>query len=115
MKKILVIEDNKQYRNLLKIALEGEGYEVETAENGKIGLEKVGIGEADLILLDLLMPGMDGITFYNSLTNRLKKHIPIIVLTNVTDADGYGPNIKSVLIKANVSIDEVLVEVKKYI
>jgi CheY-like chemotaxis protein len=61
------------------------------------------------------MPGMDGISFYHLLVNKLNKNIPIIILTNVSDANAYDPNIKNVLIKSNVSLKDVLAEVKKYI
>ncbi|MBI3342012.1 response regulator [Candidatus Curtissbacteria bacterium] len=114
-KQILVVEDNRQYQDILKIALEDAKYSVTLAGEGKSALEKLKERDFDLILLDLLMPGMDGVSFYNNLTNKLKSRIPIIVLTNVTDAAAYGPNIKNVMIKANVSIDDVIGEVKKVI
>lgn len=117
MKTILVVEDSKQYRNLLKTALTAAQYEVVTAEEGKEALTIIQKEDSkiDLILLDLLMPGVDGISFYHTLVNKLQKNIPIIILTNVADANAYGPSIKNVLIKSNVSIDEVLAEVRKYI
>lgn len=115
MKKILVIEDNKSYQDLLKKALELEKWEVITAENGKIALEIVGKEKIDLIILDILMPEMDGITFYYQLKKILKKHIPIIVLTNVSDTAAYGRDIKDVLIKSDVSLDEVVNKVKSFL
>ena len=58
--KILIIDDEPDIRILLKYALEKEGYLVDVAEDGVQGLEKAGLNVPDLILLDVMMPGMDG-------------------------------------------------------
>lgn len=112
MKKILVIEDNVSYQNLLKKSLELANFDVIIAGNGKIALDLLTREKIDLIILDLIMPEMDGISFYYQLKNTLKKRIPIIVLTNVAETAAYGSDIKDVLIKSNVSIDEVVNKVK---
>ena len=115
MKTILVVEDDRQYRKILEQELTAQKYTVHTAENGKVALEYVRKQTPDLILLDLLMPEMDGITFYYQLQKVLKKDIPIIVLTNVSDAVGYNKSIKEVMIKSNVSLEEVVAAVKKHL
>lgn len=115
MKTILVVEDDKEYRTILQEELTSQGFHVLTAENGRIALEIVQKEPIDLILLDLLMPEMDGKSFYFQLKNKLKKKIPIIVLTNVSDITAYSENIKAVLIKANVSLSEVVKTVREYI
>lgn len=115
MKKILIVEDDKKYQKLLHDAFLEEKYTVFVANNGEEGLEQVKAQNIDLILLDILMPKMDGITFYNNLKNVLKKHIPVIVLTNVSSTTGYDENVKDVLIKANVSLEDVVKKVKQYI
>lgn len=112
MKTILIVEDNKKYRDLLEEALLDEKLNVITAENGKEALAHVEKEKIDLVLLDILMPEMDGIDFYYQLKNKLKKHISIIVLTNLTDTTAYDGDIKEVLIKSNVSLDEVIAKVK---
>lgn len=112
MKKVLVVEDNKHYRELLTEAFEEAKIPYATAEDGRMAL---GVLEKDqdihLILLDLLMSGVDGIDFYHLLEEK-KKHIPIIVLTNLSDTAALGRDIKEVLIKSNVSLDEVVAKVK---
>ncbi|HSW88840.1 MAG TPA: response regulator [Candidatus Saccharimonadales bacterium] len=113
MKTILIVEDNKQYRELLHDALKKEGYAVLTAENGNVALDVVREKSLDLILLDLLMPELDGVSFYVKLQNVLKKHIPIIVLTNLTDTTAYGVDIKDVIIKANTSLQDVVKKIKE--
>jgi two-component system nitrogen regulation response regulator NtrX len=61
MSKILVIDDEKSIRNVLKDVLEYEKYQVDTAENGKKGLEKIKNEPPDLVLCDIKMPEMDGV------------------------------------------------------
>ena len=113
MKTILIVEDDKKYQKILQQTLIQEGYAVIVAENGKEGLESVRQDQINLILLDLLMPEVDGVTFYYKLKNILKKHIPIIVLTNISDTAAYGKDIKDIMIKANVSLEEVVKRVKE--
>lgn len=84
--KIYVVDDEKNIRNILMIFLKEEGYEVETFENGNDMLNKFLVSPADLIILDIMMPGMDGY----SVCKEVRKHsdTPIILLTaRDTDAD----------------------------
>ncbi len=77
--RILVVDDEERIRRLLKMYLEREEYEVEDAENGEIALQMALENNYDLILLDLMMPGMDGIEVCQEL--RKTKATPIIMLT----------------------------------
>ncbi|OIJ14865.1 DNA-binding response regulator [Anaerobacillus alkalilacustris] len=77
--KILVVDDEERIRRLLKMYLERENYDVEDAENGEIALQMAVENEYDLILLDIMMPGMDGIEVCQEL--RKSKATPIIMLT----------------------------------
>ncbi|MFN7252132.1 MAG: response regulator transcription factor [Anaerobacillus sp.] len=77
--KILVVDDEERIRRLLKMYLERENYEVEDAENGEIALQMAVDNNYDLILLDIMMPGMDGIEVCQEL--RKSKATPIIMLT----------------------------------
>ena len=61
MAKILIVDDEEDIRTLLQYNLEKEGFAVETAENGEIALKKAAKFKPDLMLLDVMMPGMDGI------------------------------------------------------
>ena len=63
MAKILIIDDERAIRNTLKEILETEGYEVDVAETGEVGLTKVGKTDYDLVFSDVKMPGLDGIEF----------------------------------------------------
>ncbi|WP_409298008.1 response regulator transcription factor [Peribacillus sp. SCS-26] len=77
--KILVVDDEERIRRLLKMYLEREGYVIEEAENGNQALEKALENDYDLILLDIMMPGKDGVEVCREL--REKKSTPIIMLT----------------------------------
>jgi two-component system alkaline phosphatase synthesis response regulator PhoP len=61
MSKILIVDDEEDIRELLKYNLQKEGFEVSTAENGEVALEMMSTFKPDLILLDVMMPGMDGV------------------------------------------------------
>lgn len=67
MKHILIIDDEEEIRDLIAYNLVKEGFETSTAENGKVGFEKLKEKNVDLILLDVMMPEMDGIEFCTQL------------------------------------------------
>lgn len=77
--KILVVDDEERIRRLLKMYLEREDYTIDEAENGEEALRKATAEDYDLILLDIMMPGMDGIEVCKQL--REQKATPIIMLT----------------------------------
>jgi len=78
--KILIIEDEEDLVKGLKINLVDEGYEVDYALNGKVGLEKALTEKPNLILLDLMLPGINGLEICKEL-RRNKISIPILMLT----------------------------------
>jgi len=77
--KILVIDDEIEIRNLIEIYLKGEGYSIFQAENGIQGLELLNRERIDLIILDIMMPEMNGIDFCIKVRKKFKT--PIIMLT----------------------------------
>lgn len=78
-RKVLIIEDEQPIVEILKFNLEKEGYEVDYAMDGVSGFEKALEGECDLILLDVMLPGMDGFEVCRRV--REKSMVPIIMLT----------------------------------
>ncbi len=114
MTKILIIEDNELNLKLVKDILEVQGYEIETAENGKTGLEKALAQDFDLILLDIQMPIFTGYDFLEA----YNKQTPVIVLsacameTEVEKAKSLGC---IDYISKPIKIAEFLETVKKYI
>ena len=82
MPKILIIDDEQDILDLLSYNLEKEGYSVSTADDGLKGKELAEKGAPDLILLDLMLPGMDGLELCKSIRNNPKTaSIPVIMLT----------------------------------
>jgi DNA-binding response OmpR family regulator len=86
---ILVLEDNKALRMIIRKALEKVGYEVKTAENGKEGLKILEKETPDLIISDVIMPEMDGFEFLKKIR---KKHplVPFTFLTVKSELDDYS-------------------------
>jgi signal transduction histidine kinase/DNA-binding response OmpR family regulator len=90
IRRALVVDDQLENREVLRRALESEGWHVSEAENGQVALEKVADKTPSLILLDLMMPVMDGFEFVVEMRKReALRAIPIVVLTakEVTDED----------------------------
>lgn len=80
--RILVADDEPDIRNLVRMILEGEGYQVFLASNGAEALQKVEIELPDLILLDVVMPAKSGWEVCKTLKSREKtKHIPIVIFS----------------------------------
>jgi DNA-binding response OmpR family regulator len=116
-KNILIVEDEVTLSSALRDKLTVEGYEVKTARNGQEGLEEVEKNKPDLILLDVVMPVMDGMTMLKELKNNDKgKDVPVIILSNLSDSQdvlrAMENNTYDYLIKSDVSLDAVLERVK---
>ena len=82
MKKILIVDDKLEVVELVTATLEGEGYQIISASDGREALEKIGKEKPDLVLLDVRMPKMDGLEVLSqSKKDPVLKEIPIIMLT----------------------------------
>jgi DNA-binding response OmpR family regulator len=84
-KKILVVDDENRLVSVVKAYLEGEGYSVVTAANGSEALHQARQEKPDLILLDIMMPEMDGYEFIR--LHRKERDVPIILLTAKVEED----------------------------
>ncbi|NIM47415.1 MAG: response regulator [Candidatus Aenigmarchaeota archaeon] len=83
-KRILIVEDDPYICKMYQLKLELQGFIIDIAINGKIGVEKVKEKKPDLVLLDILMPEMDGFEVMKVLkSDSQTKDIPIVVLSNV--------------------------------
>ena len=78
-KRILVVDDEPRYQQLVEVNLKTEGYEIDTAANGQEAVEQVANDQPDLVLMDVMMPIMDGFTAIERI--REFSTVPIIVLT----------------------------------
>jgi CheY-like chemotaxis protein len=108
-KKILVVDDNADLLDLVAELLTFEGYDVSTASDGAIAIEKIEMCLPDLILSDIRMPNMNGIAFRDELRNRSNtREIPMIFITGVPSE---APPAQFETIKKPVHIDELLAKV----
>ena len=83
-KKILIVDDNADLLTVLRLGFSKAGYVVRTADNGAVALKKARTFEPDLLLLDLIMPEMDGFAICETLKkNPATAGIPIVVLTGL--------------------------------
>lgn len=85
MKRILVVEDEKDIQNIIKAFLENAEYKVETADDGLDAINLIQKNNYDLILLDIMLPKIDGFTVCEMI--RKNSNIPIIILTALTDEE----------------------------
>jgi len=88
MSRILVVDDELTVRALLRDVLEMEGYEVTEAEDGPQALVALDQAKPDLVLLDIMMPGMSGIEVLSKIRTEMKMHdLPVVLLTAAGDDD----------------------------
>lgn len=111
--KILIVEDEASIVDALKIKLEKEGFDVITARDGKSGLDTALINKPDLILLDIVMPEMDGLSVLKELRkDEWGKTAKIIILSGLTDAEKveYAINhgVFDFLVKSDWKIQDVV-------
>jgi two-component system copper resistance phosphate regulon response regulator CusR len=94
-KKILIVEDEASVAGFIKTGLEDEGYSVTLANNGNAGWKELQANIFDLILLDIRMPGMDGLTLCKKIREEQKSQTPVIMLTALNETSDviYGLDI----------------------
>jgi len=115
--KLLVVEDDPDTRDLFERTAEKEGWSVETAENGLVGLNRLAQNKPDLILLDLMMPEMDGMQFVTEMRrNDAWQNIPIIVVTaktlTTTDRNQLRGNVERIVQKAEYTPKQLISEIR---
>ncbi len=120
MKTILFIEDESALQKTLGDALRQEGYEIVSALDGEIGLKLAKTKKPDLILLDLILPKVNGFEVLKELKGDPEtKNIPVIVLTNLEDMRDVEKSLElgatTYLVKAQYSLKEVIEKIKKAI
>jgi len=120
MTKIAIVEDDQAIAQMYRFKFEAEGYEVETAENGKLGLELAEDFKPDMILTDLMMPEMTGEEMLVALrATSWGKNIKVVVLTNRGEQE-IPPEVKelgvvAVILKADMTPRQVAELVKEHL
>lgn len=118
--KILLVEDDAMLREMYETKLKGEGYETSTADNGSDGLQLAKTAQFDLLLLDVMLPQLDGFSILEDLKAKPETaKMPIVMLTNLgTDEDRTkGERLGAVdyLVKANLTPEQLVIAIKKYL
>jgi len=119
-KKILIIEDDQDVRELYAEVLRDEGFEIEEAVDGQAGLAKILQNGYDLILLDIMLPKFDGLEVLKTIKQKAEvKGIPVILLTNLGREaiikEGFSLGADGYLIKSEPTHEEIVSEVKKFL
>lgn len=121
-KKILVVEDEEYLRDLYVEILKNEGYEVDQAKDGEEAFQAMYHGGYDLVLLDVLLPKLDGFEIMKKLKEETPPQTPnstVVMLTNLEHpnsiAKGVELGIQGYLIKSDYNPEELLEEIKKYL
>ncbi len=118
MKHILIVEDDAILLEALETTLKAEKFKVTTARDGEEALNKIKSVIPDLILLDIVMPRMDGITLMHHLQDEPKtKGVPLIFLTNLSDVETISKVVREgvfdYLVKTEWDINELVELVKR--
>lgn len=117
-RKILIVDDEKILMDLLSTKIKREGFVVIEAHDGEEGLQIALAEHPDLILMDIIMPKMDGITVMKKLRlDPWGKDVPVIILTNLNTAESVQDSVASgaydYLVKIDYTLDDLVAIVKK--
>lgn len=119
--KILLIEDDPMIARMYQRKFEKEGFQITLAFNGEEGMEALKKEKPDIILLDIMMPKMNGIEVLKAVkANQDLKEIPVVMLTNLGDRPEDVEKCKELgavdyWVKANISLKDVVEKIKKII
>ncbi|MDO8524169.1 MAG: response regulator [bacterium] len=118
MPKVLVVEDDKFLRELINRKLQSESFETVLAVDGEIGLDLAGKEKPDIVLLDLILPGINGFEVLAKIKeNESTKGIPVIILSNLGQKDdidkGMGLGATDYLVKAHFTPNEIIEKIQQ--
>ena len=119
--KVLLVEDDKFLSKLITTKLEKEGYRVESAIDGESGIKKLADFKPDVILLDILLPGIDGFEVLKRFKSSALgvKSVPVIMLSNLGEDEyiskGISMGAVDYLIKSNFTTDEIIQKITQVI
>ena len=116
--RILVVEDEKKIASFIKRGLKEKNYSVDVAFNGDRGLSLAEINPYDLIVLDIILPKMNGFEVLDALRkDENLKSVPVIILTNLETMDNIEKAINngacSYLVKSNYTLNEIVEKIKQ--
>ncbi|MBP6888626.1 MAG: response regulator transcription factor [Candidatus Pacebacteria bacterium] len=116
MRKIMIIEDDKSLQEIYKINFEVAGFDVVIEGDGLSGISSVVEKKPDIILLDIMMPNMDGFAFLKAVKENTSIGVPVVVCSNLSDKETYDKAFASgasaVLLKVDYSGKELVQKVE---
>ena len=113
-KVILILEDESMLSKALRLMLEDEGFQVTVAPDGQVALEEIDNSDFDLVLLDLVVPGVDGYEVLKHIRNR-NDRTPVFILSNLSQKEDVDKAIELGANKYFVKSDTLLSEVTQVI
>jgi len=119
-KNILLIEDEEMLASMYETKFQNEGYQIRKALDGEVGLKLAQEQTPDLILLDIIMPKLDGFSVLKKIKDDPKlKNVPVVLLTNLGQDEDIEKGNKlgsaGYLVKANLTPGEVIEKIKVYL
>lgn len=120
MARLIIVEDDPFLLSILAEKFKEAGFDIETATDGEDGLKKIKSGNFDLVLLDMVLPKIDGFKILEELRddNKLKK-IPVIILSNLYDKNNIDKAVllgaKEYIVKAYNTPEEIVLKIKSFL
>ncbi len=119
-RQVLLVDDDDLMRRSMRQALEQDGWQVGEAENGRVALARLAEARPDIIMLDLMMPEMDGFEFLVEMRSRAEwRDIPVLVVTakdlTTEDRARLNGDVERVLQKGSSELDEMLAEISRFL
>lgn len=118
--KVLIVEDDKFLSELISTKLDKEGFAIELAGDGESGVKKAEEFNPEIILLDIMLPGMDGFEVLEKLknhTNEALRKVPVIILSNFGQESKVEKGLQlgavDYLVKANFTTGEIVTKIKE--
>lgn len=117
---VLVVDDMPAVREPLALVLQRTGFPTKTAENGSIALDLIDAERPDVVVLDLMMPVMDGLSVLRSLRSRKKTaDLPVIVMTGSSDRENVLAagrlGVRDYLVKSQFQLTDLVERIGKYV
>lgn len=120
MAKLIIVEDDPFLLSILTEKLKEAGFDIETAADGEDGLNKIKSGSFDVILLDMVLPKIDGFKILEELrADKQTQKIPVIVLSNLYDKNNIDKAVllgaKEYIVKAYNTPEEIVLKIKSFL
>ena len=113
---ILIVEDDASIRRLVRTVLLRQGYKVEVAADGLEAITKLGLADYDVIILDLMMPNLDGFSFMTAMANNAPERLKRVIVTSAASPSLINEKLKGIsfdLLPKPFDIEELISRVRK--